>query len=143
MDRYDIDADGYLLGAANAERGYDGVTPIPPPLETIPPSHCRWVRGAWVADRSRADARTRGDQQAAVVQAVQARLDSLAQSWGYDSILSLATYASSRRARFAAEGKAGADFRDDTWDAVGKHQSALSIEALLPALPPIPDRPAP
>ena len=78
----------------------------------------------------------------AAVAAVQSRLDSMAQAWGYDSMLSLCTYATSKIPRFAAEGKIGANFRDDTWAVVDKRQHDVMSEAeLMTVLPPIPDRP--
>lgn len=80
----------------------------------------------------------------AAVAAVQARLDTLAQSWGYDSILSLCSYATSRVPRFAAEAQIGVDWRDETWAAVDQNQNAVtSAEALFALLPPIPERPTP
>lgn len=59
--------------------------------------------------------------------AVQRHLDAAAQQRGYDHMLSLATYATSTHERFAAEGQAGVEWRDDVW------QSCLEIMAEVQA----------
>lgn len=82
--------------------------------------------------------------------AAQRRLDDAARSWGYDNIVSAATYVGSAIAQWAAEGAAMRKFRDDTWSAA--HQIDVSVTngqmsaptdeaAFLALLPPIPDRP--
>lgn len=50
-----------------------------------------------------------------VIVSTQNRLDSFAQSRGYDGILSLCTYATSSVVKFQAEGAYGVQARDDTW----------------------------
>ena len=52
---------------------------------------------------------------AEIVAATQQRLDTFAQSRGYDGILSACTYATSPTPRFAAEGQYCVEARDATW----------------------------
>jgi len=52
---------------------------------------------------------------ALLTQAVQNQLDSVPRQRNYDGILSLASYATSSNTKFAAEGKAGVDWRDAVW----------------------------
>lgn len=53
--------------------------------------------------------------QSEIVQEVQLRLDTFAQSRNYDSILSASTYATSVIPKFQAEGQAAVNARDTTW----------------------------
>ena len=81
-----------------------------------------------------------------IVNATQSRLDTFAQSRGYDSILSACTYATSTIAKFQADGKYCVDSRDNTWSTIYQYQEEVSagtkpkptsfvdIEPLLPAL---------
>ena len=83
--------------------------------------------------------------------ATQQRLDALAVSWNYDSMLSLVTYIDSLIPRFKAEATVGRDFRDATWSAVvtiqmevmgGTLPMPATIADYLALLPAIPSRPA-
>lgn len=84
--------------------------------------------------------------QAAIVNAVQVRLDAFAQTRNYDGILSAATYASSTVPKFAAEGQCAVNARDNTWATLYTVMAEVEagtrpmpgsyadVEPLLPAL---------
>jgi hypothetical protein len=50
-----------------------------------------------------------------LISAIQSMLDETAKERGYDSILSLCTYATSPTAKFSDEGQAGVSWRDEVW----------------------------
>ena len=56
--------------------------------------------------------------QVIIVNAVQRSLDTFAKTRNYDSIMSACTYATSKVAKFAAEGQRCVDLRDETWAAL-------------------------
>lgn len=60
-------------------------------------------------------------------QAVQSHLDSTAKSFGYDSILSMCTYATSDKPKFYAEGQAAVKFRDDCW--LASYEVMVAVQA--------------
>jgi hypothetical protein len=64
---------------------------------------------------------------ASVVYKVQERLDAFARTRNYDNILSAATYATSKVARFAAEGQYAVEARDGTWAAL--YQLMAEVDA--------------
>ena len=75
--------------------------------------------------------------------AIQSMLDDKAKERGYDSILSLCTYATSPAAKFAAEGQAGVSWRDEVWakgytilaDVEGGERAIPTVDELLAELP--------
>lgn len=81
--------------------------------------------------------------QRALTDAVQHHLDATAQARGYDGILSLASYAASTNVMFAAEGRAGAQWRDAVWgycwqalaDVEAGKRVIPTAETLISALP--------
>ena len=71
--------------------------------------------------------------QASIIQSVQARLDTFAQTKFYDGILSACTYATSAVPKFALEGQYAVTARDTTW------ATATSIlEAVIAGTRPVP-----
>ena len=75
--------------------------------------------------------------------AIQSMLDEAAKERGYDSILSLCTYATSTAAKFAAEGQAGVSWRDEVWakgyailaDVESGSRAIPTVDELLAELP--------
>lgn len=132
-------------GAIRRER--DRAT-IPPDADTL---DAREFRAAVAADPSCvADEPAPPMTEAAAIAAIQQRLDAQAKAWGYDSALSAASYATSNRSRFRAEGEAIRDWRDATWErgyeilaqAQAGQIAVSSIPELLALLPAAPDRPS-
>ena len=74
---------------------------------------------------------------------VQSHLDTTARQHGYDSVLSAATYAASRKPKFAAEGQACVAWRDDVWgkcyeimaDVLGGRRPVPTAQVLISELP--------
>ena len=75
--------------------------------------------------------------------AIQSMLDETARERGYDSILSLCTYATSPNKKFADEGQAGVSWRDEVWakgftilaDVEGGERAIPTVDELLAELP--------
>ena len=73
--------------------------------------------------------------------AAQAKLDLVAQSWGYDSLITAASYANSTNAQFKAEAEALIAWRDSYWteaytvEAGTLPATAEAFVALLPVAP--------
>lgn len=73
------------------------------------------------------------EMQSAIVAEVQQRLDTFAQTKGYDSILSAATYANSAIPQFASEGQQAAALRDATWTRL--YEMLAEVQAGTRAVP--------
>lgn len=74
--------------------------------------------------------------------ALQVKLDSYAQSWGYDSIVSAASYSASTNTKFKNEAGALIAWRDSVWTwAESLTTMPASIDALITAMPAAPTRP--
>jgi len=75
--------------------------------------------------------------------AIQSMLDDKAKERGYDSILSLCTYATSTAAKFSKEGQAAVEWRDEVWakgyailaDVEGGERAIPTVDELLSELP--------
>jgi hypothetical protein len=141
MKTYDIDGDGYLVGAANPDRGTPGPVSVAP--EGIPPSRARWNGTAWIEDASREQAAAVAALMASVAAEIQRRLNALAVAWGYDSMLSLVTYRESSIPQFSAEAEAGAAWRDAAWAyAEAAKTTNPTPEQFWAGFPATPTRPA-
>ena len=132
-------ADGYYALGAWCTR----------PLQ--PTSDHAWdpVRKAWADPRTLAQRKDAA--RVAFENAAQVALDGTAHAWGYDSIVSAASYAASTNRQFAAEAAALIAWRDAVWVAAYALQTRIAAgaqplpetaAAFLLLLPPAPKRPA-
>jgi hypothetical protein len=120
-----LDAESYFVGLTTADESplEAGVYLIPggcidTAAPTIPDGQrAKWV-GEWVFEdiqKPEPEPPTPEEIQANIVESTQKRLDDFARTRNYDGILSLCTYATSTKPKFAAEGQYGVEARDDTW----------------------------
>lgn len=76
--------------------------------------------------------------------ATQNLLDATAREWGYDSIISAASYVSSTNAQFKADAKTLISWRDATWDkayTIEAGEPPKLVEEFLALLPAVPNKP--
>lgn len=88
---------------------------------------------------------TRDETIAAYNAAAQKNLDAVAQSWGYSSIVSAASYVNSTNPQYKADARALIAWRDDTWEQAYIIESGATlppnVESFLAMLPAAPAKP--
>lgn len=137
--RYEYDADGWLIGP-HSDATRPRSTAVAP--DGIAANRARWNGTAWTDDASREASAQRAEIARQIAAQIQGLLDSQAQEWGYDSMLSLATYRDSAVPQFAAEARAGLAWRDAVWAYAGQQQhSNITAEDFWASFPPKPSRP--
>jgi hypothetical protein len=109
---------------------------------------------AWVAAGNTATpvpGPSQAQQVATYEAAIQVALDTYAQSWGYNDLVTAASYAASTNSQYAAEAKALIAWRDEVWAWAEAFEAqviagSLSLPTtpagLVAAMPPQPTRPS-
>jgi hypothetical protein len=126
----------------------DGATIPADPLNTDYQAYLAWVAAGNTA--TPVPGPTQSQLIASYEAAIQVALDTYAQSWGYDSIVSAASYATSTNTKFAAEAAALISWRDEVWAWAEAYEAQVvagtvtiptNSAGLSAAMPPAPTRP--
>lgn len=120
---YELDEQGYFCCQAETIEGLLNWTSLEVPQPCFRPFMVgtrldtgEWV-GQWGDTMQEEMAKEKiANAKAQITFCIQAHMDSVANAHaGYDSILSLCTYATSTNSKFKAEGQAGVEWRDACW----------------------------
>lgn len=150
MNTY-IDSNNQLYGFDSSD------TTIPAGLVLIPSSYTAnqypfitLVNGVINFNQAAFTAAQQAELIAQYEYAAQETLDSVAQSWGYDSLLSAASYVNSTVAQYKADAAALLAWRDTFWQSAytleasvtaGTQSLPATASAFIALLPPSPTRP--
>jgi len=117
MTAYRSSLEGYVIRVADGTKINTYFLRHPPsrPLSGATAEYAAWLAAGNVPDPPEITPEAAEILQTRIATEAQSRLDTWAQSRGYDGILSACTYATSQIPRFQAEGQHCVDLRDQTW----------------------------
>lgn len=125
MAAYQLNSTGFIIRAS------DGACIPPDPTNTDYAVYLEWCNQGNTADPAPAPSNAALTEQ--YTQAIQDSLDAYAQSWGYDHIVSAASYVNSTVAKFKNEGTALLTWRDQVWE-----WAEAELAAILAGTTPVP-----
>ena len=117
MTAYRSSLEGYVIRVADGTKINTHFLrhPSARPLSGALAEYAAWLAAGNVPDPPEITPEAAQILQTRIATEAQSRLDTWAQSRGYDGILSACTYATSQVPRFQAEGQRCVDLRDQTW----------------------------
>lgn len=150
----------YYINTKNQVFAFDLATQsefIAPELVEVPTTYTpeqfqylELVNGKVIFNKSASDSAIKSSSIDAYKSSAQTQLDSLAKSWGYDSLISASSYETSTNVQFKAESLVLIAWRDEVWGSAyallanvqsGKKSAPKSVDDFLAGLPVAPDRP--